>query len=158
MEFERQHGRLPGALPVRAPQTETSSPAQPHPSIAEPAQRRSRWLLISAAIICIVWLLWSFGWLRGTDEPETMATTSSTDAADAGSPSQREPTAPSALKLGMDTATVRAIEGDPELQGGDSWEYGPSWVRFENGRVSDWYSSPLRPLKTATAHPAPARD
>jgi hypothetical protein len=55
----------------------------------------------------------------------------------------------------MDADAVRAIEGEPTLIGGDRWEYGPSWIRLEDGKVTDWYSSPLRPLRTATAQPAP---
>ncbi len=28
----------------------------------------------------------------------------------------------------------------------DRWEYGPSEIRFTDGKTSGWYSSPLRPL------------
>lgn len=58
----------------------------------------------------------------------------------------------------MDTDVVRAIQGEPVIGGTDHWEYGPSWIRFENGKVVDWYSSPLNPLKTTTVQPAQAHD
>jgi hypothetical protein len=43
--------------------------------------------------------------------------------------------------------------GEPDSVHGNRWEYGPSWVRFEDGRVSDWYSSPLRELGATTRTP-----
>ena len=51
----------------------------------------------------------------------------------------------------MDADAVRASEGEPTLMvSNERWEYGPSWIRFEHGKVVDWYSSPLYPLNTAT--------
>src|SRR3546814_13650073 len=60
------------------------------------------------------------------------------------------------LELGMDTETVRAIQGEPMRINGGTWEYGPSWLRFEHGELVDWYSSPLHRLKTRS--PSPASD
>ena len=51
------------------------------------------------------------------------------------------------LKLGMDAEAVRALEGQPLLATPERWDYGPSWIDFDHGKVSNWYSSPLRPLK-----------
>lgn len=159
MEFERRHGRLPGALPVRPTQAEGNPSATSRHPVIQPPQRRSRWLLVvPAAIACIAWLSWTSGWLPGNDEPETAATSPPSAVSDDAVSGQRAAIPPSMLRLGMDTDTVRAIEGDPELSGGDHWEYGPSWIRFANGKVADWYSSPLHPLKTTAAHPAPTRD
>ncbi|WP_281187141.1 hypothetical protein [Aquimonas voraii] len=36
--------------------------------------------------------------------------------------------------------------GPPLVLQADLWEYGPSHIRFERGRVVGWYSSPLKPL------------
>ena len=47
---------------------------------------------------------------------------------------------------GASCADVRAILGPPILGTAEVWEYGPSHVRFEDGRVIDWYSSPLTPI------------
>jgi hypothetical protein len=58
-----------------------------------------------------------------------------------------------ALEVGMSSGQVRAIEGEPTGLHGDRWEYGPSWVRFEDDQVVDWYSSPLRSLGTAGRTP-----
>jgi DnaJ-class molecular chaperone with C-terminal Zn finger domain len=158
MEFERHHGRLPGALPVRRPQAKAMPPAASRLPVTQPPQRRPRWLLVvPAAIVCIGWLLWDSGWLSRNDVPET--TTTSSSAASGGGLSGQHEAAPSPmLRLGMDTDAVRAIEGDPELFGGDLWEYGSSWIRFTNGKVADWYSSPLHPLKATTTRPMPTRD
>lgn len=57
----------------------------------------------------------------------------------------------------MDSDTVRAIEGAPIMVNGDRWDYGPSWIRFENGKVVDWYSSELQPLKASRSPTAPVQ-
>jgi curved DNA-binding protein CbpA len=159
MEFERRHGRLPGALPVRPAQAEVNPSAAPQLPVAEPPPRRSRWLLVvPATIACIVWLSWDSGWLPGSDESGPAATPPLSAVPDDAASAQREPARPSMLRLGMDADAVRAIEGDPELFSADRWEYGPSWIRFDNGKVADWYSSSLHPLKTAAAHPTHGRD
>jgi hypothetical protein len=160
MEFERRHGRLPGAPPVRPPPPETSPPPIAEVVSAErPRRRRVRWwLAVPAALACVIWLLWDFGWLSGSTDSDTATTTSQPALANSTLAGQRATAQLSNLELGMDTNAVRAIEGDPILTGGDRWEYGPSWIRFEDGKVADWYSSPLRPLKTATAQPVPAHN
>jgi DnaJ domain len=148
MEFERRHGRLPGAAPTRQPPPEGSPPPIAHVAIAEP-RRRIRWrLALPAVFACALWLLWDFGWFAGNTEPETAAATSQAVAATSAVEGRRATTQPFDLELGMSGEAVRAIEGEPTLMGGDRWEYGPSWIRFEDGKVTDWYSSPLRPLKT----------
>jgi hypothetical protein len=53
----------------------------------------------------------------------------------------------------MSRDSVVALEGEPLSTNGPQWDYGPSWVAFRCGRVADWYSSPLRPLRTASQHP-----
>lgn len=59
------------------------------------------------------------------------------------------------LELGMPKDDVLSIEKEPISRGDDRWDYGPSWIAFERGKVSGWYSSPLRPLQRATEHPRP---
>ncbi|NDK38762.1 hypothetical protein DT603_07895 [Pseudoxanthomonas gei] len=60
---------------------------------------------------------------------------------------------PRLIEIGMDAVTVRALQGDPMQTEGSEWTYGPSWIRFEDERVIDWYSSPLHQLKTKTTSP-----
>ncbi|MET0808825.1 MAG: hypothetical protein ABWX93_08735 [Pseudoxanthomonas sp.] len=62
---------------------------------------------------------------------------------------------PRHIEIGMDAVTVRALQGDPMQSEGSEWIYGPSWIRFEDERVIDWYSSPLHQLKTKTTSPSP---
>lgn len=60
------------------------------------------------------------------------------------------------ITLGMDIRRVQLLQGTPALTNDDLWEYGPSWIRFEKNKVTDWYSSPLQPLKVdASRPPAP---
>lgn len=55
------------------------------------------------------------------------------------------------VAAGQDKDTVRHILGEPLDMHALRWHYGPSWVDFRCDRVAGWYSSPLRPLRTATA-------
>ncbi len=57
MAFQKEHGRLPGALHARSNQADTSS-RRPHAPSADVPRRRSwRWLALSI-IIALIWLLW----------------------------------------------------------------------------------------------------
>jgi hypothetical protein len=78
MEFERRHGRLPGAPPVRKAAPESSPPPRAHVAIAAPPRRRRvRWWLVApAALACVVWMLWDFGWLPGSTDSDTATSTS----------------------------------------------------------------------------------
>lgn len=157
MEFQRQHGRLPGAAQAR-PDTQSlstgSAPSARQPAVASP-RRRFPWWLFLPGIAAVVWLLWP-GELPLTTSPSTTTTFAQPMAMQA-QPATEMTTVP--LSLGMDTATVRASEGEPTLMiNNDRWEYGPSWIRFERGKVVDWYSSPLYPLHTATRSPSHGTD
>lgn len=153
MEFQRRHGRLPGAA---APATHPSIPsatllrtARP-PQVAARAGRRSRsrWLILLAAVAAGV-LLWNV-------DPFSLSS-GSTPApiqADPATDGTAAPTMP-ALAAGMSVDNVRAIEGNPDAIDGDRWEYGASWIRFAHGQVVDWYSAPEHALK-AIGTQAPA--
>lgn len=146
MEFHREHGRLPGAPLARSntpmPATNSSQPARPTVG-RQPRRRSGRWLLLPAAA-AVIWLLWP------GEQPSAPAPSM------IGAAHPSTPPAPPAkavvnppLGPGMDADAVRAIEGEPTLMVSDErWEYGPSWIRFEHGKVVDWYSSPLYPLST----------
>ncbi len=151
MEFHRTHGRLPGAAGVRPsqpPRGEAGSAAATQRVLA--TRRRSRrWLLLPAAAIA-AWWLWPGEPPAPPAAPPAETVQPPTHRATATAPAERP-----AWGLGMDAASVRSIEGEPTLMASDQrWEYGPSWVRFENGKVVDWYSSPLYPLHVAV-HSSP---
>jgi hypothetical protein len=159
IEFERQHGRLPGAAHVRQSQDVVARPPTFRRSAATPP-RRLRWLLVAlVAVASLIWLLWNSEGSLWNGESGSFASESQPATLANGTPGERATTvSPSMLELGMDIDAVRAIQGDPVIDGTDHWEYGPSWIRFENGKVVDWYSSPLNPLKTTTMQPAHAHD
>ncbi len=50
------------------------------------------------------------------------------------------------LRVGLDAAEAERIAGPPMFRSRERWEYGPSEIRFVDGKVAGWYSSPLRPL------------
>jgi hypothetical protein len=57
------------------------------------------------------------------------------------------------LAIGMESPEVRRIQGEPFNSHDQRWEYGPSWILFDCGKVVDWYSSPLHPLQVRSASP-----
>lgn len=48
---------------------------------------------------------------------------------------------------GSSKKEVIAIQGTPDRDAGNVWDYGVSRVYFENGHVKSWDESPLNPLK-----------
>lgn len=169
-EFERQHGRLPGgAAPALAPQAGLQAPAgaaaPPTPTAVAPDSEdaapaaasvdpalpaspyRSRGRRFALGGIALGLAVGVFGWPRheaveGPGQPLLPAAAGSLGL---GEPVQREPQR-ARIKLGYTQAEVEALLGPPLLRNEDDWEYGPSHVRFERGRVVGWYSSPMRPL------------
>ncbi len=51
------------------------------------------------------------------------------------------------IRIGSSRKEVLRIQGEPLFRGKSRWDYGPSYIEFQGGRVSGWYSSPLRPLR-----------
>ncbi|NID14542.1 J domain-containing protein [Luteibacter yeojuensis] len=160
MDFHRRHGRLPGApLPVRRTEgaltepgiAEALEPAIPAPKPAAASPIRAgytgharRWWLVAMAAGAAI-LAWS-SW-PADPAPEA-------EARPVSAPSMERETPPApVLALGMTPEDVVAVEGEPTRRGEERWEYGPSWIRFEQGEVVDWYSSPLRVLHVGATRP-----
>lgn len=148
MEFQRQHGRLPGAtLRVRFPVPEANAPSG---RVALPSRhstsRRSGIVVLVAALVVAV-LVWN-GVAWSPSPPDASVRASDTRGLPLGSAVNTP-----ALEIGMSSDQVRSIEGEPTGIHDDRWEYGPSWIRFEHDEVVDWYSSPLRTLATAKRTP-----
>lgn len=148
--FHRRYGRLPGGMhhAPRAPMPRATRVAQP--AVAVPTRsggRRWLWLALGGSLL---WLAWNGGVFdRGEDIPGEPAP---------GRPVATTPGTPAGIVTGLigigtEAATVRALEGRPVMENPQRWDYGPSWIAFDDGKVSDWYSSKLRPLKVASAHP-----
>lgn len=149
MEFQRRHGRLPGAqadIRVNTPEPALRSTLPPLGPTRESRHAPSKVTLL-LAISVLAALFWCTDPLPFSPEiNHTPYIAQST--ADAP-----EKAVLPMLAVGMSPENVRAIEGEPMLIRDDRWEYGPSWIRFENGEVVDWYSSPLRSLRTSTGRP-----
>ena len=173
LRFHRRHGRLPGApVPVPPPAHGASSPHAPaasalpamrdaSPPLAtrlssttsglhgEPPARPLRGpLLVSLGVVAALALVGSWSEHQPSTQDETGVEAALPDAAP---PALGE--TPARLEIGMDEETVRAIQGEPLQWSGAEWIYGPSWLRFEDGYLVDWYSSPLHPLATRTRTP-----
>lgn len=162
IRFHRIHGRLPGAAPRGAapaaanaggfgtayapppPRATGDAPATHSRAIAtrgEPARSTSRvaTLGILALVVIMVVLHWS-----ETETPSQQET--------GGAVAEAAPDAPR-LELGMEEASVITIQGPPERVQDGVWNYGSSWVRFEDGHLVDWASMPPNRLMTPTPRP-----
>ncbi len=164
--FHGEHGRLPGSAPRPAMVNvanaspawrahDAGRPGISRPSAllgdaapkAAPTSRRGA-VLAMLSIIALLVLLISWDWNSPASSDQTTSTDVRID------PSVAAVAAKSSLiELGMDTATVLAIQGEPVSMRDGEWDYGPSWLRFDEGKLVDWYSSPMRRLKTASAAP-----
>lgn len=155
MEFQRRHGRLPGASQPAATAApgprvppRPATPASPVRERPAPSRRRSRVpvLLALAAALVAIWL-----WADPADDGAPSPTPAARSARAGAAPVR--PAAGETFELGSPAARVRALQGAPLSGREQHWDYGPSWVRFRCGVVSGWYSSPLRPLKVASSAP-----
>ncbi|MHB8913077.1 MAG: DnaJ domain-containing protein [Lysobacter sp.] len=169
--FHQRHGRLPGARPSLAPPRPSAAatasrtasatthpytvPTAPTNSSGDDmtnAERQSHRgtplglaLLMLALAVVLAWNL-----------PPPNTELASADATPGDLRAVAIATDVDSLQLGMDKPTVLAIQGEPlRVDDDDEWNYGPSWVRFERGRLVDWHSSQLRPLKTDAPAPPP---
>ncbi|MEN1939580.1 J domain-containing protein [Luteimonas sp. MJ246] len=156
LDFHRVQGRLPGAVVAAG----SGNSTRPHasalrpmavaapPRTAPPAARRvpsMRVLLLP--VLLVVAAIWR--WLPVSAQAEV----------DAAPGVSHQPAVPAQVhaQLGMDRRTVATLVGEPVARDADDahWIYGPSWMHFECGRLADWYSSPLRPLRVGSTRPAP---
>lgn len=147
MEFQRRHGRLPGA-PQARPARGVRPGRTSRPSIVATPNGRSRRMLVLLGVSVAVWLLWN-------NEPSHYQPPAGLSPIAAPSRQAAQPVKADIsvhrLAAGVSEDTVRAAEGEPLILSDGRWEYGPSWIRFEDHKVVDWYNSPLRPLKSASS-------
>ena len=152
IRFHRIHGRLPGSAPrFTAPASRAASEPHHTSSQPRPAARNDRSapsatpriavLSVLALVVVMVVLHWS----------ETAQVTPHADS-DGAIAAAVDPGTPR-LELGMEEAAVIAIQGQPERVQDGVWNYGSSWVRFEEGHVVDWASVPPNRLMTVTPRP-----
>ena len=132
--FVQQNGRLPS-------RTDPANRAAP-----SSLRRPGRWGIVAAGVAIALVVLWPQA------QPSRPTTPDDEDVA--AEPGDVGPTpAPLPigtpvphLSLGLDAAEAERIAGPPMFRSAERWEYGPSEIRFVDGKVSGWYSSPLRPL------------
>lgn len=166
-EFQREHGRLP-LQPLHAP-AEPAFALAGAGAVAAPARRDAgegvrvgglKWLLVSATVAIAIWALAP----EPAKPPPPVAhgpTAAEREAARVAEDDARRRARYAmtfGVRVGDGPERVKAILGAPLLVTGEVWEYGPSHVIFRDGRVVDWYSSPLKPISVDEASRlAPAR-
>lgn len=158
-EFQRSHDRLPGAQRTSARRSSDSAAAAPgvEAELAippTPAQSRHVWryALPLAALAALVFLY-------PTQPHPTTAASEATRPVPLVGVGVFAPAPDTAtITIGMPVARARAIQGEPLNADKTRWDYGPSWIDVRCGRVSGWYSSPLRPLRVEPSTPGESLD
>jgi hypothetical protein len=175
LDFHRRYGRMPGvtAHGTRRPAGSALGPHVPNAARtpsgeheAAPAAAKSHTsLALLGGLAGLALIAWLIAGSSIEDSPsESESSTPTEQAQPANAPPEETAIgnddatagaipAPRHLRLGMRREDVVALEGEPLSMDGPQWDYGPSWIAFRCGRVADWYSSPLRPLRTASTHP-----
>jgi hypothetical protein len=153
IEFQRAHGRLPGALmttriemPGDALFASGDTPAHDDSSLSG-SRSYWRYVLLVAVLGLVLYGL-------SVQEPATTMPDALVEPTDAPRQDLQRPVSEKLLAIGMDGKQVRRIQGEPFNSHEQRWEYGPSWILFDCGKVVDWYSSPLHPLRVRSANPA----
>jgi hypothetical protein len=163
-EFQRDNGRLP-LQPLNTTPEAASTVAMgngngigvaagPRVAADEPARVGGlKWLLVSATVALAIWALAPEPAKPPPPAPRgpTPAEQESARLADDEARRHARYAMTFGVRIGDDDDRVRAILGEPLLVTGDVWEYGPSHVIFRDGRVVDWYSSPLKPISVDEA-------
>jgi DnaJ-like protein len=174
LDFHRRYGRMPGvtthgarkpaggAMGAHIPNA--SRVSGEHEAVPAQPQRSSGGLVLLAVLAALAVIAWLIA--GSVDESTNDAESTPPAHVEAADPtpaesaiedddaaSPRATPAPRHLRLGMTRDAIIALEGEPLSTNGPQWDYGPSWIAFRCGRVADWYSSPLRPLRTASTHP-----
>ena len=133
---------------------------------ADTMRRRSRSRAYLYAIAALSCALGVYAWLGPSDPSEDSGEIPAASMEDGGfarpamsSAEQDEVRdapleVPAQLQIGLSVEEVESIEDAPIMRNDARWDYGPSWIAFEKGKVVDWYSSPLQPLRRATTRPA----
>lgn len=134
LDFQRRHGRLPGSRPATAWHARS-----PPPQATTTHTRRRAWLwAFWISVLCAVPVVVELS--TNDSEPNTEASL------------ETPPTEGLQVDAGMRREQVLRLLGPPDVDDGDRWEYGPSWLSFDHDVLVDWYSSPQRrPLDAATA-------
>jgi hypothetical protein len=168
MRFYRRYGRLPGTVAhVRTQASWVHAPPVAPPRAPAHFSRKALVFALMGVGVLI--------WLAANDDTSSSAPAAAagnivharfpvsnhdasrlplvTDRARGGTTDASPHEPQMRIEVGMDQDSVRALEGMPFMTSGDHWDYGPSWIDFEHGHVSDWYSSPLRRLHVGTPRP-----
>lgn len=155
--FQRRYGRLPGAQHLRV-QGPTRRQGHPRPSNATPMRHSGlrRAALLAFALAALGWFMWDNFSATLTEQPQDVRPDPTSFAAVPNGFQEQPHSTDAHLRLGMGSDEVRAIEGRPVMATAERWDYGPSWIEFDNHKISNWYSSRLHPLKVATARPVAA--
>ena len=152
LRFQELHGRLPGsqadpAPPAPRPSSRAETPLQPEETEGKTSPPRRLWLVLALVAFA--------GWFVSNASNDNQPPSSSNSAEEARQEQPSPTRHADRLERGVDRAMVLSIHGPPSRQDGDVWEYGPSWIRFDSeGKVVEWYSSPLYRLKLRDARPS----
>lgn len=169
-QYYRDHGVLPplGAAtavdrtakdPAAAP--ESAGQAAADATVRQPVGRasgRRRVLMALSAFVVLGAYIVSRHADKPTSEGDTeTARTGATEAPETVPPKRDGSSRAGGIAVGSTLGEVYAIQGIPTLTQGDTWHYGKSSIRFEQGRAVSWVQHPDNPLRIARDQPVEPR-
>lgn len=151
IQFHRRHGRLPGASAAPAVQPDPGRERSESAPAPRRSQRTQRWRWTVIVLLLGGVLAWWFWPADPSQVPVEMQSDRIGHAPPPGAGSSPTLSGKGWIRLGMRKELVLHIQGEPVMREGERWLYGPSWILFEEGKVTEWYSSPLHPLRVSSS-------
>lgn len=139
-KYYQQHGQMPLQANHSIASNRPVTPFAQAPAPL-PADYRGKWLALMALAVFLALLLPG----RQSDHQSEHAVEPAPPPAAADIPESTMH-----INHGDPLGHVAETLGPPDDTRGARWYYGPSWIEFRDGRVSDWHSSADRPLPTDT--------
>ncbi|HKW39217.1 MAG TPA: J domain-containing protein [Burkholderiales bacterium] len=168
--YYRRHGVLPPIEPPKIAEPAAGIADRAPPTVAagagavrrEPARpaagRRQRAFIVLCSVVMASFAVYHYSdegvrALLGTTA-ESPAPDSRSEAPSGTGDSQQS----GGITAGSTLGDVYAIQGIPTLTRGDTWYYGKSTIRFEQGKVVSWTQHPDNPLRIARDQPVELRE
>jgi hypothetical protein len=147
----------PAAAPESAGQAAPAADATVRPRAGRASGRRRVLMALSASVVLGAYIVSRHADDQRSEGDAVTAGTGATEAPEAVPPKRDGSSSPAGITVGSTLGEVYAIQGIPTLTQGDTWYYGKSSVRFEQGKAVSWIQHPDNPLRIARDQPIEPR-
>jgi DnaJ-like protein len=149
----------PSAAPEGAGQAATTTDAT-GTTVRQPAGRatgRRRIFLALCAFVLGAYIVSRHADNQTSEGDIVTAGSGAAEAPESAPPERDASRGGGGITVGSTLGEVYAIQGIPTLTQGDTWHYGKSFIRFEQGKAVSWVQHPDNPLRIARDQPVELR-